>query len=247
MSRTLKIVTIGQSQNNTVTDTIQNLLQNYLYSSNACDYKGYTQFASCPSTISDICIKGKEDCNIDSPGYCCTNTSMLCNKGCPDTQQTKLCETIGVDNFNNIFMNYVSVFDIACMRAGIPDSDTLGNDTPDQKRERIHSFGPLEYLSELIGFDWWPGYAYDTTTKIWNPITPGAYNPYYPPLSYSSSGFTLLGSFLWFLDYNVGKKLWWEIDINSSFLPPNLQSLTNFASTSGNNGTKYMISKGETF
>ena len=131
--------------NITVTDTIQNLLQNYLYSSNACDYKGYTQFASCPSRISDI-----------------SNTPTN-------------CETIGVDNFNNIFMNYVSVFDIACMRAGIPDSDTLGLDTPDQKRERIHSFGPLEYLSELIGFDWWPGYAYDTTTKIWNPITPGAY------------------------------------------------------------------------
>ena len=209
--------TIGQSQNNAVTDTIQNLLQNYLYSSNACDYKGYTQFASCPSRISD------------------------------SSKQPTNCKTIGVDNFNNIFMNNVSVFDIACMRAGIPDSDTLGLDTPDQKRERTHSFGPLEYVSELIGFDWWPGYTYDTSTKNWNPITPGAYNPYYPPLSYSSSGFTLLGSFLWFLDYNVGKKLWWEIDINSSFLPPNLETLTNFAGTSGNNGTKYMIGKGETF
>lgn len=207
--------TIGQYQNNPVTDTIQNLLTKYIYNSDACKYSSWAQHNeyNCPSTLGT-------------------------------------CPTIDTSDFNNIFMNNVSVFDIASMTAGIPDSDTVtikgtGLDTIDQQRERIHSFGPMEYMSELIGFDWKPGYYYNN--MYYQPNTLGWNNYNYPPSSYTSSGFTLLGSFLWFLDYDDGKKMWWEIDINKSFLPSQLQTLINFGGTSGNGGDKYMINVGKSF
>ena len=208
--------TIGENVNNSVTDTIQNLLTKYIYNNNACNYKASSD-QKCPNNT------------FDGTG----------------------CTPLSTKEFNDIFMNNVTVYDIACMKAGIPDADSLSlnngtRDTIDQTKHRIHSYGPIEYVSELIGFDWHPGYYLDNNE--WRPYAPGKDITYFPPTMYSSSGFTLLGSFLWFLDKNDGTtKEWWEIDINSSFLPTNLQNLINFAGTSGNNGTKYMIKKGEPF
>lgn len=203
--------TIGENVGNSVTDTIQNLLTTYIYSSNGCKYKSINK-QKCPSNTFD--------------GKVCT-------------------PLIKEDQLHYIFMNNVSVYDIACMKAGIPDVDTLGLDTLDQEKHRIHSYGPIEYVSELIGFDWHPGYYIDNNK--WKPYSPGYKVSWLPPTMYSSSGYTLLGSFLWFLDRDVGKKQWWEIDINSSFLPTSLENLINFAGTSGNAGVKYMINKGESF
>jgi hypothetical protein len=215
----------------TITATIQDLLENYIFNENACKLKGYSQ-DKCPNSIC----------------YQSGNTNCTCN-------------TIVEKDFNNIFMNNVSIFDLASMRAGIPDADTitgytskfsnkgawLGLDTIDQYYGRTHSFGPLEYVSELIGFDWVPGFSWDNNKQVWYPNTAGKEATWLSPALYSSSGYTLLGSFLWFLDYSNESKRWWEINLNKSFLPKNLQNLINFAGTSGNNGINYMININESF
>lgn len=227
--------------------TIKEWINTY-FSPSACDYHGLTQ-ASCPSNI----------CNTVSNGDC----SPKCN--CPVLQLN-----------STILQKQLSVYDLMCMRGGIPDTDTnTGNpesfiptrfrpapyessalgletsaskstpakpidwqlDTVEQWAARTHAIGPLEYVFETVGMDWTPGWTGST------PNTPNMINPKLPPASYTSSGYTLLGSLLWVLADEGGGD-WLSIDLNKMYLPSGLQSVANFAGTSGNKGSTYIRAKG---
>ena len=221
------------------------------FSSEGCKYKGLTQYP-CPSNI----------CNTVSNGNCSRCT-------CP------------VPALNNdVLQNKLSIYDLTCMRGGIPDTDTnamdplkkgtslirsrfrptpselpaLGitgwpdqsnnippadwpDDTLEQWAVRSHAIGPLEYLFETVGLDWVPGWTLST------PNTPNMIKTSIPPASYTSSGFTLLGSILWVLATEGGGD-WMSIDLNKLYLPDGLQNSINFAGTSGNGGSTYIRRKG---
>lgn len=245
-------------------ETIQNLITKYIYTKDACKYKGKSQ-DTCPSSI---CQQWWGDDN-----YCWEVTNGGNPQGWPGTWVKDpnnpggwmppnypydcKCPTIDTSSFPNIFFNMMGPYDLSNMRCGIPDADTLSNninkflpgnkgqtalDTIDQLYNRAHSIGPVGYASELIGLDWIPGYN-DSNY----PNTAGLSIPTLPPASYTSSGYTLLGCLLWIFDpNNTTQTDWWNIDINNSYLPKKLSQLINFAGTSGNNGTKYMVQKGET-
>jgi len=213
---------------------------NIFFSPDGCKYHGLTQ-DQCPSNICDT----------------------VSNTGC-----TPQC-TCPVPNSNNILQNDLSIYDLTCMRAGIPDVDTntinpyannkniiltrfrptpseqsvlqlktdWQDDTLEQWAVRSHALGPLEYLFELVGLDWLPGWSENT------PNTPNMTNPSIPPASYTSSGFTLLGSLLWVLATEGGGD-WMSIDLNNLYLPTGLQTFINFAGTSGNGGNTYIRRKG---
>ena len=202
-----------------------------IYTNNSCSWRGLSQdLQKCPS---NMCYELP-----DTPTYSCgciTNTDL-----------------------NDIFMNKLTPVSMTNMRGGVPDSDTLGTpatglvpstgslqlDYIDQVIGRTTPIGPINYLRELIGFNWVPGWG---ATNL--PTTPGFSNSFNPPAQYSSSGFTLLGTILWVLDPNGPTSRdnavnWSKIDINGSFLPPVLQSNNNYAGTSGNNGSIYFVSMG---
>ena len=230
--------------------TIKEWINTY-FSSSGCNYHGLTQ-ASCPSNI----------CNTVSNGDC----TPKCKCPVPPLNST-------------ILQKQLSVYDLTCMRGGIPDTDTntgkpgsfipsrfrpvpyesstlgletLGSsptppapvdwqlDTVEQWAVRCHALGPLEYLFETVGMDWTPGWTGSTPNT---PNTPNMIYPNLPPAAYTSSGYTLLGSLLWVLADEGGGD-WLSIDLNKMYLPPGLQSLANFAGTSGNKGSTYIRSKG---
>ena len=181
--------------------------------------------------------------------------------GWPDASCS--CPIIDPKDYNDILLK-LSIFNVGMMRSGIPDADSIwGLDTASQKASRIHSIGPIEFVSEIIGFDWDPTYDEngDPKTKSWDmeqtnsnnygtgngiyssgiPFNYGGSNTQpsnYPPAQYSSTAFTFLGTLLWLLKESDTKE-WWKIDLNS-FLPVPLYSLINFAGTSGNGGSKFM-------
>ena len=178
------------------------------------------------------------------------------------------CPVIQPTEYNEILQN-LSVFNVGMMRSGIPDADSIWLlDTASQKASRIHSIGPIEFVSEIIGFDWNPGWGNGKPlVQSWDIPQLNSYNsgdysnapksvyqntniPFnyggsntvpsdYPAAQYSSSAFTFLGTLLWLLKDSNGSKEWWQIDLNS-FLPKSLYSLINFAGTSGNGGSNYM-------
>lgn len=179
--------------------------------------------------------------------------------GWPDASCS--CPIIQPNEYNDILQN-LSVFNVGMMRSGIPDADSIwGLDTSSQKASRIHSIGPIEFVSEIIGFDWDPSWKNGKpVTQSWDMVQKdsGNYNgsiysegiPFnyggsntepsdYPAAQYSSTAFTFLGSLLWLLKDSNGVKQWWEIDLNS-FLPEPLAPLINFAGTSGNGGSNFM-------
>lgn len=201
-----------------------------IYTNNGCSWKGLSQdLQKCPS---NMCYE------------------------LPDTAIGCSCATN--KDLNDIFMNKLTPVSMNNMRGGVPDSDTLGVpatglvpstgslqlDYIDQVIGRTNPIGPINYLRELIGFNWVPGWEVTNS-----PTTPGFFNSFNPPAQYSSSGFTLLGTILWVLDPNGPKSRdkavnWSKIDINGSFLPSALKSNNNYAGTSGNNGTRYFVSVG---
>lgn len=201
-----------------------------IYTNNSCSWRGLSQdLQKCPS---NMCYE------------------------LPDTATGCSCTTN--KDLNNIFMNKLTPVSMTNMRGGVPDSDTIGTpatglvpstgslqlDYIDQVIGRTTPIGPINYLRELIGFNWVPGWEVTNS-----PTTPGYTNSSNPPAQYSSSGFTLLGTILWVLDPNGPTSRddavnWSKIDINRSFLPLALQNNNNYAGTSGNNGSIYFVSKG---
>lgn len=152
------------------------------------------------------------------------------------------CPLIDPKGYSAI-INNLSIYNVAMMRSGIPDSDSIwAIDTAGQLASRTSTIGPIQFVSEIIGFDWNP---------LWTsngPITPAAKlsNNYLvkdttgqPVAMYSSSAYTFLGSLLWLLTSTNGKKVdWTTIDLNA-LLPNELYCLINFAGTMGNSGEKY--------
>ena len=221
--------TIYDNKNNKyIKNKIQYLLKNCIYTKDACNYKSNVQI-KCPFQLSDIAPK-------------CT------------------CDQIKQEDFSDIFLNKISIFGLASMQGGIVDADGLhynlpkfkniptnintfsptSVDTLEQLYERTESIGSVNFIREAIGFQFYPGY---NQNKL--PNSPGLINPKIPAGMYSSSAYTLLGSFLWILEDSSTNKEWWEIDINEYYMPDNLKSIINFAGTSGNDGKKYMVNKGE--
>lgn len=157
---------------------------------------------------------------------------------------------------------------LTCMQGGVPDSDTVtvpvagmlpaaaGYGTPassqldflDQATLRARSIGPANYLRELVGFNWRPGWTGVATPRT----VRSAANTYYPggpPAQYSSTGFALLGTLLWLFDPNGPKtpgaaKDWTAIDLNAAYLPAALAGGINFAGTAGNGGAAYFVLAG---
>ena len=66
------------------------------------------------------------------------------------------CNVISPSQYQHIFKN-LSIFDVSMMRSGIPDSDSIwGIDTSAQLSSRTCAIGPVQFVSEIIGFDWNP-------------------------------------------------------------------------------------------
>ena len=124
------------------------------------------------------------------------------------------------------------------MRSGIADSDSIwGIDTSAQLNSRTNSIGPVQFVSEIMGFDWDPLWTLKENFPNTSSLD-GSLKSKYPPAQYSSSAYTFLGILLWLLYKNERDQNWAEIDLNK-LLPPRLQGMINFAGTKGNSGQKY--------
>ena len=158
------------------------------------------------------------------------------------------CSQIEPNEFQNILQN-LSIFDVTMMRSGIPDSDAIwGMDTSAQLSSRTSSIGPVEFVSEIVGFDWNPLWKKDENDN-YVPINKSLEFPMtfitknqapsnYPPSQYSSSAYTFLGILLWLLYEQKTPTDWSKIDLNQ-LLPRKLRKNINFAGTEGNNGKQY--------
>ena len=190
---------------------------------------------------------------------CPTNQcyELALKSGMPDPHPFKNCSCTTLTDLNSIFYDNLTPIEMISMRGGVPDADTVSTSTSglvpstgalqldyiDQIIGRTQSIGPINYVRELIGFNWIPGWKNKSTPNTFG------FNGKGPPGEYSSSGFSLLGTILWILDPLGPKKIekaidWSLININKSFLPPSLENNNNFAGTSGNGGNKYFVSKG---
>ena len=144
---------------------------------------------------------------------------------------------------SSLFMSYflqLTPYELMMMRGGIPDADTLGVDNTYQERYRTHPFGPIQFLYEYNGFQWKPGAECQRDSQgqcITGCGAPWTSQPGYLA-SYSSSGYTLLGTLLYLLDDTQGvAKEWQQLDVNA-MLPTKLRDKINFAGTSGNNAAR---------
>mgnify|MGYP001009362414 CR=1 FL=1 len=82
------------------------------------------------------------------------------------------CPIVRPNDYQNILQN-LSIFDVSMMRSGIPDSDSIwGIDTAAQLASRTSAIGPVQFVSEIIGFDWNP---------LWTPISQENYEPIFRP------------------------------------------------------------------
>lgn len=140
----------------------------------------------------------------------------------------------GPDKFQHILQN-LSIYNVSMMRSGIPDSDSIwGIDTSAQLASRTHSIGPIQFVSEIIGFDWDPLWSkknkvenfknnnsnYTPNSKavsgylgygaqgnrINYPLYSQLKESKYPSAQYSSSAYTFLGILLWLLYDSKGEK-----------------------------------------
>jgi hypothetical protein len=234
---------IGHPKFTLTTNTIQNWY-NIIFSNDnklSCSWRGLSQDGKrCPT---NQCYE-----LLDSQGNPDPNPfSSNCN-----------CETM--KNLWDIFSQNLAPIDMINMNSGIADADTVLTDSKgllppiqsslqldyiDQIIGRTQSIGSINFIRELIGFNWDPGWM-----KRNNKLYPNTYGKdgYRLPAEYSSSGYTTLGSILWLLDPNGPKskndaKNWTEIKINESFLSSPLQKNNNYAGTSGNGGEKYFVEK----
>lgn len=65
-------------------------------------------------------------------------------------------EHVAPDKFEAYFRK-LRPYDLAMMRGGIPDTDTLGSDTVIQRADRTLPVGPVAFVSQWNGFLWSPG------------------------------------------------------------------------------------------
>ena len=150
------------------------------------------------------------------------------------------CPTVLPKDYTEI-LNNLSVYNVAMMRSGIPDSDSIwAIDNAAQLASRTHSIGPIQFVSEIIGFDWDPRWkngkpVTSSTTLYHNFLYEDTDNP---PAMYSSSAFSFLGILLWLLSDSRGPKNWSQIDLNM-LLPRALYCRLNFAGTEGRYNDKY--------
>lgn len=192
-----------------------------------CDWEWYSDYKKTPATLDANQIPFQK-------GKSCT------------------CEIVQPSEYQNILQN-LSVYNVTMMRSGIADSDSIwGIDTSAQLNSRTNSIGPVQFVSEIIGFDWNPLWKKAHVKENYQPVTKSLDGVYpcvgknntckvastYPAAQYSSSSYTFLGILLWLLTKSNGKKNWSEIDLNK-LLPVPLQGLINFAGTKGNSGQKY--------
>ena len=199
------------------------------------------------------------------PQRCPTNQcyEILNAQGNPEADPLKNpphCDCQTLTKLSDIFSLKLSPIDMLNMNGGIPDADTVLTGTKglipspnalqldyiDQLIGRTQSIGSMNFIRELIGFNWIPGWNNDSNGNI-KPNTIGV-DGYNLPGEYSSSGFTTLGTILWVLDPLGPKsenhaKNWTDIKINESFLSSPLQKNNNYAGTSGNGGEKYFVEK----
>jgi hypothetical protein len=81
------------------------------------------------------------------------------------------CKPIQPAQYQHIFKN-LSIFDVAMMRSGIPDSDSIwGIDTSAQLSSRTSAIGPVQFVSEIIGFDWNPLWEKNTVKENYTRFT----------------------------------------------------------------------------
>jgi hypothetical protein len=214
-----------------------------LFCNNSCEklcpipldptYGGKCESPFCPDDICQWAWKNKDGTTaLKDPDALAFRQGNYCD-----------CKVVPPSSYQDIIQN-LSIFEVSMMRSGIPDSDSIwGIDTAAQLASRTHSIGPIEFVGEIIGFDWIPGWKKVNGTYTPNTLALDTSNwnepSNYPAAQYSSSAFTFLGTLLWLLTNTKGRKKWNQVDLNA-LLPPKLQTLLNFAGTSGNGGQKYM-------
>ena len=212
----------------------------------------FTQECDKPLCPDDLCSwawcnpNGKYTSGRDG-----TDTSPQCSNGAinpkdPNTvawdtnSEWCSCPTVLPKDYTEI-LNNLSVYNVAMMRSGIPDSDSIwAIDNAAQLASRTHPIGPVQFVSEIIGFDWDPRWEYgkpvtSSATLSGKQLTPDLNNP---PAMYSSSAYSFLGILLWLLSDSRGPKNWSQIDLNM-LLPRALYCRLNFAGTEGRYNDKY--------
>ena len=232
-----------------------------LFCSNSCDticpipldFTTYSDKCSSPLCPDDLCswtwcqtkglyTSGRDNTTYDKP--VCTGAAL--SEKDPNAQKWVVgewcaCAKVMPKDYSNI-LNNLSVYNVAMMRSGIPDSDSIwAVDNAAQLASRTHPIGPIQFVAEILGFDWDP---------LWNSngnpivssmdITTNGYieNTTNPVAMYSSSAYSFLGVLLWLLTDSSGQRDWSTIDLNS-MLPKDLYCLLNFAGTEGRYNKKY--------
>ena len=223
-----------------------------LFCNNSCDKicpiplsTSFNQKCDKPLCPDDLCSWAwcKPNGKYDTATSTCSNGAI--NPKDPNTVEWGSyewcsCPTVLPKDYTDI-LNNLSVYNVAMMRSGIPDSDSIWSiDNAAQLASRTHSIGPVEFVSEIIGFDW------DPRWKNGKPVTSSAVlrkrvlyqDQNHPPAMYSSSAYSFLGILLWLLSNSRGPKDWSKIDLNM-LLPRPLYCNLNFAGTEGRYNGKY--------
>jgi hypothetical protein len=229
----------------------RHVLQDWLgviYGPGACAWRGRSQRAAdCPTN----------PCVELVPGTYSKEQIAACRCASPPAY-------VGAESLAATFAEELTPAALSCMQGGVPDSDTVvvpvtgllpAADGPtsqldflDQATLRVRSIGPANFLRELVGLNWRPGWTGERAPRtVRSPIN--TYYPGGPPAQYSSTGFSLLGTLLWMFDPNGPKtpgaaKDWTAIDLNAAYLPTALAGGINFAGTSGNGGAAYFVGAG---
>ena len=220
-----------------------------LYCSNSCE-------KICPVPL-DTQKYGGKCASPFCPDNICTWTRYSDYKNTPATIDPNslpfvkgidcTCTPVNPTEYQNILQN-LSIYDVSMMRSGIPDSDSAWLvDASALLSSRTRGIGPVQFASEILGFDWKPNWKKSDNSYVPNTESISGSVAKFgkikkstsPPAQYSSNAFTFLGILLWLLYDTKGEtKDWTNIDLNS-LLPRRLQHMINFAGTSGNGGSKY--------
>ena len=190
-----------------------------------CNPNGKYTSGRYPYTYSDPeCSNG--DINPKDPNTSKWNSMEWCS-----------CSTVMPKDYATIFKS-LSIYNVAMMRSGIPDSDSIwAIDNAAQLASRTNPIGPVQFVSQIIGFDWDPRWkngkpvTHSTTTTLYEDTSN-------PAAMYSSSAYSFLGIILWLLNDSQGRKNWSQIDLNA-LLPKALYCRLNFAGTEGRHNHKH--------
>ena len=230
-----------------------------LFCSNSCDKicpvpldsKTYSESCTRPLCPDDMCswawckTKGVYTSSRDHLAYAKPNcTGAEVNPKDPnDTPWLQgvewcTCPTILPRDYAHI-LNNLSVYNVAMMRSGVPDSDSIwAVDNAAQLASRTNPIGPVQFVAEILGFDWNPLWSdQGPLTSSMDTATYGE-DTVNPPAVYSSSAYTFLGILLWLLTKTNGPQEWSTIDLNT-LLPKNLYQHINFAGTEGRDNKKF--------